>query len=291
MSVTDGGLETALIFREGIDLPHFAAFPLLDSDDGREAIARYFRPFLEIADARGLPFVLDTPTWRANADWGEALGYRAPALADVNSRAVDLARTIADSHREVVIDGVVGPRGDGYVVSDRMSADEAEHYHSAQIRTFATAGVDRVTAVTLTYVEEAIGVVRAAASSGVEVVTSFTVETDGRLPDGTDLGAAILALDAATGSYARFHMVNCAHPRHLDLGIAPEPAARVGGLRVNGSPLSHAELDAAEELHADAPAELADAHAGLRAAFPFVELLGGCCGTDARHVEAIVDRW
>lgn len=291
MSLADGGLETVLLFQNGLELPHFAAFPLLEDDAGREAMFRYFRSFLAIADARGMPFVLDTPTWRANPDWGAVLGYGDRALADVNARAVDFARAVAGEQRNVMVNGVLGPRSDGYVVAARMSADEAADYHSAQVGAFASAGLDRVTAVTLNYVEEAIGVVRAAAHRELEVVISFTVETDGSLPDGTDLGVAIEAVDAATATGARFFMINCAHPTHIDRAITPERAARVGGLRVNGSALSHAELDEAVEVHADAPSELGDVHATLRSVFPSVELLGGCCGTDAKHVAAIVDRW
>jgi S-methylmethionine-dependent homocysteine/selenocysteine methylase len=285
MEMTDGGIETYLVFQDGFDVPCFAAFPLLEDDRGRAAIRAYFARFLEIAEQRGLPFVLDTVTWRANPDWAARLGAD---VATANRAAVEFARSIA--HGDVVINGVVGPRGDGYVVGERMSAAEAETYHGAQIGVLCDAGVDRVTAVTLTYPEEAIGIVRAA--TGVPVVVGFTVETDGRLPDGTTIADAVAMVDAETDGAAEFFLINCAHPTHIAAGLdgAPE-LRRIGGLRVNGSPLSHAELDAAETLDESDPVALARDHAALCDALPEVRLLGGCCGTDHRHVAEIVSAW
>jgi homocysteine S-methyltransferase len=285
VEITDGGVETFLLFHDGFELPCFAAFPLLEDERGRAALRAYFAPFLEIAGRHGLPFVLDTVTWRANPDWAARLGYD---VAAANDGAVAFARSIA--HGDVLINGVVGPRGDGYVVGERMTADAAEEYHGAQIGVLRAAGVDRITALTLTYPDEAIGIVRAAA--GVPVAIGFTVETDGRLPDGTAIADAIAAVDAATDGAAAFFLINCAHPTHIARGLDGRPElARIGGLRVNGSPLSHAELDAAETLDDSDPVALARDHAALRDALPQVRLLGGCCGTDHRHVAEIVDAW
>ena len=292
MELSDGGIETRLTFREGFSLPCFAAFPLLEQLRGRGAIRRYFDDFLELADARGLPFVLDTVTWRANPDWGTRLGYTAAALAAANRRAVELASSIAAHGHRVLVNGVVGPRGDGYVAGERMSADEASAYHAPQVSVLAEAGVERITALTLTYPDEAAGIVAAAAAAGVPAVVSFTVETDGRLPDGTPIAAAISSVDAATAGAAEFFMVNCAHPTHIARGLSGEPElARVGGLRVNASALSHAELDEATELDSGDPAALAGDNAALRDRLPSIRLLGGCCGTDHRHVSRIVAAW
>jgi homocysteine S-methyltransferase len=285
MEMTDGGIETYLLFHDGFELPCFAAFPLLEDDRGRAALRAYFAPFLDIAEERGLPFVLDTVTWRANPDWAARLGAD---VATANRAAVEFARSIARG--DVVINGVVGPRGDGYVVGERMSAGEAETYHGAQIGVLRDAGVDRVTALTLTYPEEAIGIVRA--TTGVPVVIGFTVETDGRLPDGTTIPDAVARVDAATDGATEFFLINCAHPTHIAAGLngAPE-LRRIGGLRVNGSPLSHAELDEAETLDDSDPVALARDHAALSEALPAVRLLGGCCGTDHRHVAEIAAAW
>jgi S-methylmethionine-dependent homocysteine/selenocysteine methylase len=292
MELTDGGIETTLTFREGYDLPCFAAFPLLEEVRARGTIRRYFDDFLELADARGLPFVLDTVTWRANTDWGARLGYDTRALTAVNHRAVELAQSIGAHGDRVLVNGVVGPRGDGYVAGEQMSADEAAAYHSRQISALSEAGAERITGLTLTYPDEAVGIVQAAGESGVPVVASFTVETDGRLPDGTPLGQAIEQVDQATAGAAEFFMINCAHPTHIARGLDDAPSlARVGGLRVNASALSHAELDEAVELDEGDPRALARDNATLRDRLPGICLLGGCCGTDHRHVTEIAAAW
>ncbi len=290
--MTDGGIETVLLFRDGFALPDFAAFPLIYDDDGRAALRRYYESFLALATDRGLPFVLGTPTWRASRDWGIRLGYSTADLAAANVDAVRFVREIAQGWPEALIEGILGPRGDGYVVTDRMDAAEAAAYHSEQIEALHGAGVDRITALTLTYPEEAIGVVRAATSLSLPVVPSFTLEVDGRLPDGTSLGDAIAEVDDATAGAALFFMINCAHPTHILRGLDHTvPTDRIGGLRVNASKLSHAELDDAEELDEGDPVELARDNAALRELCPHIQVLGGCCGTDSRHVGEILAAW
>jgi homocysteine S-methyltransferase len=245
----------------------------------------------DIAAAVGVPFVLDTPTWRASLDWGHRAGYEVDDLAAVNGRAVAFVRDLAAARPAVraVLNGAIGPRGDGYVVGALMTAAEAERYHSLQVRAFADAGADVVSAITMTYVDEAIGIARAARASDLPVVISFTVETDGRLPSGADLGAAVSAVDAATDGYPAYFMVNCAHPSHM----APAFAAgapwleRVMGVRANASPLSHAELDEAEDLDRGEPAALARDYVALRQILPQLRVVGGCCGTDHEHIEKI----
>ena len=292
VALTDGGMETSLLFHEGFDLPCFASFPLLGDARGRAAIRRYFEPFLATAQERGLPFVLDTATWRANPDWGAQLGYDDGTLAAANRDAVEFARELAEGRPDVTINGVLGPRGDGYVVGERMSGDEAAEYHGWQIGVLRAAGVHRMTALTLTYPEEAVGVVLAAAAVGVPVVPSFTVETNGRLPDGTSIAEAVERVDRATGGAAEFFMINCAHPTHIAAGLDDAPALdRIGGLRVNASALSHAELDEADELDEGDPVALGRDNAAIGYLLPSVRLLGGCCGTDHRHVAEIIAAW
>lgn len=292
LALTDGGIETVLLFRDGFELPCFASFPLLRADRGRVALRRYYQPFLDLAEEQGLPFVIDTPTWRANPDWGARLGYNLARLEGANSDAVEFVCELAEERPDVTIDGVLGPRGDGYVVGDRMTGDEAAEYHAWQIGALRRAGAERITALTLSYPEEAIGVVHAAAAVGVPVVPSFTVETDGRLPDGTPIAEAIDRVDGATGGAAEFFMVNCAHPMHIAAGLDGAPALnRIGGLRVNASALSHAELDEAEELDEGDPVALGRENATLRDMLPAIQVLGGCCGTDHRHVSEIAAAW
>jgi homocysteine S-methyltransferase len=287
--LTDSGLETDLVFNGGWDLPDFAAYPLLDRDDGRAALRSYVDAHVQVARDAGLGIVVETPTWRASSDWGARLGHDARALASLNQRGaqlVDDARRGVDDVT-VVVSGCLGPRGDGYVPGAQMTAAEAADYHRPQVEAFADSPADLVSALTLTGVSEAVGVVEAARAAGLPVVVSFTVETDGRLPDGTPLGDAVRAVDDATGGAAAYFMVNCAHPDHL--AGALDPAAdwwpRLRGVRANASRMSHAELDEAPELDAGDPDELARQLADLR---PLgITVLGGCCGTDVRHIRAL----
>jgi S-methylmethionine-dependent homocysteine/selenocysteine methylase len=289
--VTDGGLETSLIFHDGIDLPCFAAFVLLDDDAGRAALRRYFEPYLALAVAHGAGFVADTATWRANPDWAARLGYTPERLDAANRAAVAFAQELAASLPDgvpAVVNGVVGPRGDGYVADELMSADQAQAYHGRQLEVFADAGVDMASAITMTYAEEAIGIVRAAEQAGLPVAISFTVETDGRLPSGQPLADAIAQVDAETHEAAAYFMVNCAHPTHFEQVLADDGAwrERIAGIRANASRMSHAELDEAEELDDGDPAELGAQYRELRERLPRLAVVGGCCGTDQRHVGA-----
>jgi homocysteine S-methyltransferase len=297
MVITDAGLETVLVFLRGIDLPAFAAFPLLDDADGRRVITDYVGDFVALADQHDAGLILETPTWRANLDWGAQLGYSQDDLRRIAHESVtlaDQARTSRQGSGRTLVSGCIGPRGDGYVPGTTMSALEAAEYHRHQVNDFTDAGVDLVTSFTLSYVEEGVGVAAAAAERGVPAVVGFTVETDGRLPSGTPLGEAIEQVDEATGSSVAWFMVNCAHPEHIAAGQpgASEPwQVRVGALRANASRQSHAELDEAEELDAGDPDELAGGYLDLREQFPDIRVVGGCCGTDIRHVSAIANTW
>jgi S-methylmethionine-dependent homocysteine/selenocysteine methylase len=291
--LTDGGIETTLIFDDGFELPDFAAFTLQGDPAGRAALVRYFESYVAIARNDRVGIVLETPTWRASADWAERLGVSREELAEVNRDAVSLLVDIRRDHETpqvpIVISGCIGPRGDGYQVGAAMTVDEARDYHAAQVSTFAATEADLATAITMTYADEASGVTLAARDAAMPVVVSFTVETDGRLPSGQPLGDAIEQVDTATGSAPAYYMVNCAHPTHFAhlFDGSPAWAGRLGGVRANASMRSHAELDEAEELDRGDAADLARRYVALRAAAPGVRVLGGCCGTDAGHIAAI----
>ena len=291
--LTDGGMETYLCFQRGIDLPEFASFPLLDDDTGRAEITAYMTPCILAALAQGAGFVLETPTWRANADWGAKLGYGPADLARVNVEAVALMAELRRRHETpqspMVISGNIGPRGDGYNPADLLTPDAAEAYHRAQIAVFAETEADLVTAMTITHVGEAVGIARAAAKAGLPVVISFTTETDGRLPEGRTLAEAVAAVDDATGGAVAYYMINCAHPTHFEDALDADArwVRRIRGLRANASTKSHAELDNSVELDEGDPQELGGQYRALRAAFPHFTVLGGCCGTDHRHVACI----
>jgi len=290
--ITDGGMETTLIFHDGLDLPHFASFVLLDDLPGRERLRSYYRTYIDIARGGGVGIVLDTPTWRANADWGTRLGYSPEALADLNRRSVALLEELrpeAGEETPFVISGCLGPRGDGYRADERMSAAEAEQYHAAQISTFAGTGADLVAALTLTYSDEGIGIVRAANGVGMPIVISFTVETDGRLPSGESLESAVAAVDEQTDGGPAYFMINCAHPSHFAdvLQGSRSWLDRIRGPRANASTKSHAELDESDVLDEGDPVDLAHRYSELKTRLPNLNVVGGCCGTDHRHVGEI----
>jgi S-methylmethionine-dependent homocysteine/selenocysteine methylase len=296
--ISDGGMETTLIFHAGLDLPHFAAFDLLRDPAGTGALEAYYLPYVEVARELGVGAVLDTPTWRASPDWGTLLGYSPSELDEANRRAVAIGTKLRDAEAErdgvpIVVDGAIGPRGDGYDPGEPVSAAAAEAYHAAQIAAFAQSGVDLVTALTMNQAQEAIGIARAAAGAGLPVAVSFTVETDGRLPDGQPLGEAVEQVDAETGGAPEYFMINCAHPTHFASVVETGGAwlERVGGLRSNASRQSHAELDESETLDQGDPDELGADHLALRERLGNVRVVGGCCGTDHRHVAAVCRAW
>jgi S-methylmethionine-dependent homocysteine/selenocysteine methylase len=289
--LTDGGIETDLIFNDGIELPYFAAFDLLKTEAGIEALRAYFTRYLAIARANGVGFILESPTWRASSDWGAKLGYSGPALAKANARAIELMRErkseFASVRTPIVISGCVGPRGDGYDPGALMRRDEAQAYHAQQIGVFANSGADMVTAITMTNANEAVGLARAAQAAAMPTAIAFTLETDGRLPTGQSLAEAIGEVDEATGNAPAYYMINCAHPTHFDSVLSGPWVGRIRGIRANASRRSHAELNEAPDLDAGDPLELGAQYRALRQRHPHINVLGGCCGTDRRHVEAM----
>ena len=291
--LTDGGIETTLIFNEGLDLPYFAAFDLLKHTAGQAALRKYFQSYSAIARKYSVGLILESATWRASSDWGEKLGYSHDELVAANRQAMailhEVRREYETEQTPMVISGCIGPRGDGYNPASFMSEAEAEYYHGMQTKLFRDVDADLVTAITMTYPEEAIGIVRAGQAVGMPVVISFTVETDGRLPNGQSLHDAIAQVDRATGNAPVYYMINCAHPSHfadrLDNG-APW-LRRIRGLRANASTKSHKELDEATSLDGGDPADLATRYRALMAQLTNLNVVGGCCGTDPRHIEAI----
>ncbi|MDF0698719.1 homocysteine S-methyltransferase family protein [Rhizobium sp. MC63] len=292
--LTDGGMETTMIFQEGIALPHFAAFVLLASEDGRNRTRNYYRRYLDIARRHGTGFVLDTATWRANPDWGRKLGYTREALKAANEEAVELLAGLRSTYEQpgqpIVISGAIGPRGDGYKAG-MMSANEAEDYHAFQIEAFTGTEADMVSAFTLTNIDEAIGVARAAKSFAMPCAISFTLETDGRLVTGRSIQDAIETTDMATGGAPVYYMINCAHPTHFEGALDHGSAwvKRISGIRANASTMSHEQLDNSETLDAGDPEDLGRRYRKLLDRMPELRVLGGCCGTDHRHVAAICE--
>jgi homocysteine S-methyltransferase len=295
--LSDGGLETSLVFLDKIELPHFAAFTLLEDELGRERLMSYYVPYLELcAEMPGAGFILETPTWRANPDWAALLGVDAVRLRAANTQAAQMmcsmrSRWAPRLNGPIVVSGVIGPRGDGYIADAPGSVDEAADYHHGQAEALGAGGVDMLSAVTMTTSAEALGISIAARRLGLPVAISFTVETDGRLPSGESLGDAIERVDASAPP--AYFAINCAHPTHFSGALtAGKPwVERIRGLRANASAKSHAELDESTELDIGDPKDLAQRYRGLKGVLPRLNVLGGCCGTDWRHLRAVRDAW
>ncbi|HEX5838799.1 MAG TPA: homocysteine S-methyltransferase family protein [Anaerolineales bacterium] len=292
--LTDGGIETTLVFLEGLELPLFSAFYLLRTPKGETALREYFKTYAALARNLEVGLVLETATWRSNPDWGNKLGYSSDDLRAVNRRLVhmleDIRAECETGRTPIVISGCIGPRGDGYVPDNAMSVGEAEDYHSLQMETFAGSAADLVTAITMNYVDEAAGITLAAQRINMPVVISFTVETDGKLPTGQSLGDAITEIDDLSSGYPAYYMINCAHPSHFDKVVrGGEPwASRIRGLRANASRMSHSELNESPELDSGNPVELGQEYADLKKnQLRHLNVMGGCCGTDHRHIEQL----
>lgn len=295
LCLTDGGVETVLLFQKGIDLPGFATFPLLEREGGEEMLEEYLLDYIRIAQRHEHGLILDTHTWRANPDWGDKLGYGRKELSDAHEVSSKFLQRLREEHESgntpILVSGSIGPRGDGYQPSSLMTPEEAAAYHRFQTQLFAELPVDLVSAMTITNVDEAAGIVRAAAEFELPVVISFTVETDGCLPSGQPLHHAIRECDALSDSYASYYMINCAHPSHFSRALTEghDWLDRLGGVRVNASRMSHEELDNAEDLDDGDPVELGREVAELFSSLPSLNVLGGCCGTDSRHIAGIAD--
>jgi homocysteine S-methyltransferase len=291
--LTDSGMETSLIYHQGIDLPHFASFHLMKDMRGRAFVHAYYSRHAALARAKCLGFVLETPTWRANKDWGAKIGYTEGQLVAVNRACIDMMLDLRSRFETrdspMPISGNIGPRGDGYRPDHRMTIKEACAYHSRQVQTFSETQADFVSAFTMNYIEEPIGIAHACELAGIPCVISLTVETDAKLASGQTIEEAIDEIDRRTGAYPAYYMINCAHPSHFENAIAADEdwVRRIRGLRANSSRKSHAELDASTTLDEGNPAELGMQYRSLRKKMPRMNVLGGCCGTDFRHVEQI----
>lgn len=291
--IMDGGLETTLIFENGYELPEFAAFPLLDQEEGRDILRDYYRRYIHVARKNGYGFILEGPTYRASSSWGRKLGYSPAELKRINTEAIsfliDLKNGFADESSPMLVSGCIGPQGDGYQIDHKLTKEEAEAYHQEQIAHFKQAGADLVAAYTINYTEEAIGIVWAAQKQDIAAVISFTVETDGRLPSGQPLGEAISQVDAETECGPAYYMINCAHPSHFThiLTDNQDWLGRIRGVRSNASKKSHAELDDSEELDRGNLSEFGEENGKLTQFLPNLHIFGGCCGTDHHHIEEI----
>ncbi len=284
------GMETDIIFSKGMELPGFASYPLLETEDGRKMLADYMRAFIEVGRFHRAGVIIESPTWLANRDRAAPLGYSPEDLATLNRQAIELVSEIRSEAGDLptVICGIIGPRDDAYAPAEQMTAKEAETYHAEQVNVLAETDADIIGGYTVAYPAEATGMVQAIKNTGMPAMISFTVETDGRLPTGETVGEAIEEVDAATDGYASYFMINCAHPDHFVDILSDEPwMQRLRGVMANASRCSHAELDEATELDDGDPVELGQQLAEIHGNHSQISILGGCCGTDMRHLNQI----
>lgn len=282
------GTGTDLIFNHGVELPGFASFPLLEEPGTRVILAGQMQALVDLAREMNVGCILDAPTWMANADRAAPLGYDAERLAEVNKDAVSLMEDVrqASARDDVLVSACIGPRYDPYADIPPVPVEDARQYHAAQMQSLKDTSVDLVTAYTFNRPSEAAGCILAARDADLPIIMSLVVETDGCLADGTKLVDGIDQIDAATDSAALFFMVNCAHPTHFAGAIGNHP--RLRGLVANASSCSHAELDEADELDEGDPIELGKQIAAIAQQNPSIQVFGGCCGTDMRHLKSMV---
>jgi len=286
------GMTTEIIYRDGIDLPGFASYPLLLNPVHKNLIRNYNCNLVDLARDQNVGLILDSETWAANRDRGAELGFSPDDLRKLNIEAIELIAGVREEKGDLptVLCGQVGPRGDGYAPTDQMSTHEAEDYHSEQIEVYSNTEADLVSGFTLCYPEEASGVVRAAQRFDMPVAIAFTVETDGRLPTGVSVKEAIEQVDEESDGGALYYLINCAHPDHFTSIFSDEPwMKRLRGVVANSSRCSHAELEVAEELDEGDPDELGIQVGGLRKQFSHFNILGGCCGSNLRHMKRILE--
>lgn len=293
LTITDGGIETHMIFLLGRELKNFALFECLKDPDGKAKLTQMYKSYLKCAQDRCCKMQLGSPTWRASSDHMAGMGYDVTEVAEYNRRGVEFMRSFREAHSDsgvhLTISGDVGPRGDGYVPDSIMTIVEAKEFHSLNIGGLSSGGAELIQALTINYWQEAAGIVLAAKDVSLPVTISFVVETDGKLVHGMALQEAIQNVDEATNGYATHFGINCAHPTHFSSTLADmdtNSCARIKQIRVNASKCTHAELDEAEELDCGDVEGLAKEVAHLKLKHGLTTV-GGCCGTDNRHIEAM----
>ncbi|PMG07031.1 homocysteine methyltransferase [Vibrio breoganii] len=285
------GIDTELLFTHNQPLPGYASYPLLAKSSTRAIIEKMYIDLIALAKRYQTAVILDAMTWIASSQRGAMIGLNEHQLRDFNLDAIDLMAQVRDRCGDLptLLSAQIGPREDGYQANNQMSANESLGYHSTQIDTYKLTKADFITASTLSYPEEAAGIVLAAKSANIPVVVSFTVELDGNLPNGESLEDAIAKVDGLTKRYASYFMINCAHPSHFSHSFTQQPwEQRIKGIVVNASKCSHAELDRCETLDSGDPFTLGKEVAEICRQNTQISVVGGCCGTNLDHLEQIM---
>ena len=290
--LTESGTETEIMYKYGFELPHFAMFPLLDNPDAVSTMREIFRSYLEVVAKHGMCALMGGLDYRASPDWGELLGYSPQGLAEANHQSIDFLREIAKEYSsdipEILIQGLIGPRGDAYERNETITEDEAEDYHSVQLETLKEADVDLALAITFNNIPESIGVARAAAKIGVPLGISLSLDSTSKLNSGPSLAEAIDTIEAETNRSPEFYSINCSHPVEYEPAIEPgDWIHRVRGVRPNASKMEKIALCQIGHLEDGDPVELGELCGDLARRYPHMDIWGGCCGTWNTHLDEI----
>jgi len=291
--LTEGGIETEIIYKHGFELPEFAMFTLLENPRAVGVMRDMFRRQLDVAAEFAMSVLLTGLDYRASPDWGARLGYSQHGLAEINIRAIEFLREIASEYHEqiprILIGGIIGPRGDAYQLNKTITSVEAEDYHAVQLATLKAAKVDFACALTFNNTPEAIGVARAATTIGVPLTVSLTVNSNGRLKSGPTVAEAVKSIDAEAGKSApAFYMLNCSHPVEFEPALTEGAwLERLRGFRPNASKMEKIALCKLGHLEEGNPVELGRLMGDLARRIPHMDIWGGCCGTGETHLREI----
>jgi homocysteine S-methyltransferase len=290
--LTEGGIETELMYKWRFELPHVAVFPLLDNPDAVAVMRGIYRRSLDVAAAHGMSAMLTGLDYRASPDWGGLPGYSQEALVEANHQAIDFLRELAREYNDdlprVLVGGIIGPRGDAYELNRTITADAAEDYHATQLTTLKQADVDFAAAMTFNNIPEAIGVARAATTIGVPLVISLTVDSTSRLKSGPTVAEAVETIDAETDGAPACYMLNCSHPVEFEPGLTDgDWIRRLRGFRPNASKMEKIALCQIGHLEEGDPVELGRLMGDLARRYPHMDIWGGCCGTGTVHLGEI----
>lgn len=269
--------------------PNLSVSSLIYDEKGRCELKKLYNDYLQVGLDADLPFIMFTPTWRANFE--RVKNSRVPL--SINADAVKFMKQIRGDKNteksEILIGGMIGCKNDCYKPQEGLSVAESEQFHSWQIIQLAKAGVDFLVAETLPNINEAMGIAKAMSHTDLPYIISFVINRDGYVLDGTDLFTAIAIIDSSARQVPIGFMVNCSYPAFLHASEQPAGVFdRLIGYHANASSLDHNDLDGAEVLHAEDVAEWGAEMLLLNRNYG-VRLLGGCCGTGVEHLKYIVE--
>jgi homocysteine S-methyltransferase len=290
--LSEGGTETEILYKYGFELPQFAMFPLLDNPEAVSKMQGMYRKYLDVVAKHGMCALMGGLDYRASPDWGKLLGYSPQGLSEANHKSINFLREIAKEYTsdipDILIQGLIGPRGDAYKMNLNITENEAEDYHSIQLNTLKEANVDLALAITFNNIPESIGVARAAKKIGVPLAISLSLDSTSKLNSGPSLAEAITTIDEETELAPEFYLINCSHPLEYESAIVSgDWINRIRGVRPNASKMEKIALCQIGHLEDGDPVELGVQCGDLARRYPHMDIWGGCCGTWDTHLDQI----